>query len=76
MIQTLFSCRPHPSLSKSIGIWRSNGRWNHADMLGLEDLVEDSGELLVIVVQQAAGLGPGFLQFRECKMLCVTRISL
>ena len=59
------SCRPHPSLSKSIGIWRSNGRWNHADMLGLEDLVEDSGELLVIVVQQAVGLGPGFLQFPD-----------
>jgi hypothetical protein len=34
-------------------------------MLGLEDLVEGIGELRVIVVQQAAERGPGFLQFSD-----------
>ena len=51
MVETLLTDGPNPAFCISIGIWRTNWRMNHLDVLRDKNLVKDCGELGVSIME-------------------------
>ena len=62
LAEALFPRGAHPPFGKGVGIRRLERRVDDANALGLEDGVQGSGELAVIVVNQEPFVGSDFLK--------------